>query len=502
MAFDKDLFISYAHIDNQPLMPGQQGWVERFHFSLAAFLNMRMGGTAKIWRDERLASDDIFADEIVAQFPGTAVMLSVLSPRYVESKWCTREIQEFCDAAEKSVGLRVANKSRLVKVLKAPVDREHLPHPAMRETLGYQFYELDHDHIPQEFDPYFGEELGQKFLSTVNKLAFELSELLKLLAKAENGHHPTVESTAAPAKEMPAVYLAECSYDQRAAREMLDCELKRHGYRVLPDHELPKDEEAYIAEVTANLEQSQLSIHLIGNGYGAVLDGPSQKSLVVLQNELAIQRSHEGGLRRMIWIPDGLAPKQAEQIQFIDQLKRSPEAQFAADVITSPETETIKGAIHNTLQKMQEPAPPADAQDSGEDRKLIYLICDQRDRMNTISLRKLLKAAGYDVEIPIFEGDAATVRQANQNLMMQCSAIVVFYGEGGELWKLSVDGELRKNPGSRNGKRPIFTYLAGPETEAKRYLVESEEANLLNCLPGFSEPAVHPFLQALEGTRP
>ena len=31
MDFDKHLFISYAHLDNQPLPSEQQGWITRFH---------------------------------------------------------------------------------------------------------------------------------------------------------------------------------------------------------------------------------------------------------------------------------------------------------------------------------------------------------------------------------------------------------------------------------------------------------------------------------------
>lgn len=48
MRFSKDLFISYAHIDNQPLTPQQRGWISRFHATLEAFLSMRLGQTAKI----------------------------------------------------------------------------------------------------------------------------------------------------------------------------------------------------------------------------------------------------------------------------------------------------------------------------------------------------------------------------------------------------------------------------------------------------------------------
>jgi len=31
MNFDQDAFINYAHIDNEPLTPGQKGWVSQCH---------------------------------------------------------------------------------------------------------------------------------------------------------------------------------------------------------------------------------------------------------------------------------------------------------------------------------------------------------------------------------------------------------------------------------------------------------------------------------------
>ena len=75
MKFEKHLFISYAHLDNQPLMPDQEGWITRFHASLSAMLSMRLGRRAEIWRDSKLQGNDIFADEIVGQFPETALLI-------------------------------------------------------------------------------------------------------------------------------------------------------------------------------------------------------------------------------------------------------------------------------------------------------------------------------------------------------------------------------------------------------------------------------------------
>ena len=83
-SYNKDLFISYAHIDNQPVSPDHEGWISRFHASLAALLSMRLGQTARIWRDNKLQGNDVFADEIVDQFAQTALLVSILTPRYLK----------------------------------------------------------------------------------------------------------------------------------------------------------------------------------------------------------------------------------------------------------------------------------------------------------------------------------------------------------------------------------------------------------------------------------
>src|ERR1700758_3723760 len=102
MGFEQHVFISYAHIDNQHPDPEQQGWISRFHKSLEKVLSMRLGNPARIWRDEKVCGNDIFGSEIIAQFAQTALLVSVLSPRYLKSEWCTREVQEFCQTAQQT----------------------------------------------------------------------------------------------------------------------------------------------------------------------------------------------------------------------------------------------------------------------------------------------------------------------------------------------------------------------------------------------------------------
>jgi hypothetical protein len=495
MTFEKALFISYAHIDNQPLTPGHQGWVTQFHASLESMLNMRMGHKVEIWRDEKLSGIDRFADEIVRQFPKTAMLVSVLSPRYVESDWCTREVREFCAAAEQSNGLTLDNKSRIVKVIKTPTDNDGLLPPLMHEMLGYEFYTYV-DQAPMELDSAFGPDMAQKYNLKLAKLAWDIAQLLKKMEPAtprQNG--------APPSPTKPAVYLAECSYDRREVREALQSDLQLSGYRILPDRQLPRDEAEYTAEVSRLLEQCKLSVHLVGSSYGAVLDGPSQKSVVVMQNELAIERSRNGGLKRVIWLPEGTSPKQSEQQQFIEALQKNAQAQFGADLITS-DIETLKNTVYAALRQAEKPVSVNGLTPGAADGvKQIYIICDERDRHNTIPLRKFLKGAGFDVKIPVFEGDAAALRQANQDVLAQCDVVMMFYGVGGEAWKRTVESDLKKMKGYR-GEKPLpstFVYLAEPATDDKKDLIDMEEPNLINGLEGFQPAPMKPFLDALGG---
>jgi len=497
MEFQRNVFISYAHIDNVPFAEQQIGWITRFHATLSAMLSMRMGHKAEIWRDSKLQGNDIFADEIVQQFPKTELLISVLTPRYVESEWCTREVKEFCKSAETTGGLVVDNKARVVKVIKLPVDNEDPLPPVMKEALGYPFYELDDEQVPLELDPAYGEEFTRKYNLKMAKLAFDITQLIKKMeAPAAPVVKPQEAAVASPSK--PGVYLAECSFDRRDAREALESELRLHGYPVFPDIQLPKTEEEYLAAVREFLPRCELSIHLVGTKYGQVPDGPSEKSVAVLQNELAIERHKQAGLRRIISLPEGTKSESASQQAFIDRLLKDAELQAGADLVTG-DVEELKGAVHAALKKLQKPEPPpAERQGS----RLIYLICDERDRSATIPVRKFLKGRGYEVQIPLFEGDAATVRQNNQDLLAECDAVILFYGAGDEAWKRSIGSELKKATAYRGAKPRLAThvYLAEPGTASKQDLIELEEPNLINGLQGFSDAEMLKFLRAIEGT--
>ncbi|HLK67038.1 MAG TPA: toll/interleukin-1 receptor domain-containing protein [Bryobacteraceae bacterium] len=501
MAFSKHLFISYAHLDNEPLSDQQQGWITRFHASLSTLLSMRMGRRAEIWRDSKLRGNDVFADEIVQQFPNTALLVSVLTPRYVESEWCTREVREFLKSAEASGGIVVDNKARIFKVIKAPVDTEEPLPQVMKDALGYPFYVFDDEETPIELDPAYGGDLAQKYNLKLAKLAWDVAQLIKKIEAATPAPSPGAPpaapaATADPPK--PVVYLAETSYDRREARDSLESDLRMHGYTVLPDRPLSDIESEYVQAVGEMIGRSKLSVHLVGSRYGAVPDGPSEKSVVMLQNELAIQQARKNGLQRIIWMTEGNKSESERQQKFLDALVRDAELQYGADLVTG-DLEKLRGVVHASLQKIEKP-PAAEPGPGPQSARLVYLICDERDRKATIPVRKYLKAQGIEVKIPLFEGDANAVRQSNQELLTEANAVLLFYGAGDEAWKRMVESDLRKSPAWR-GDRPAllrYTYLAEPSTDDKTELIELEEPNLISALSGFLETAMEPFTKELQ----
>ena len=92
MKFTKDIFISYAHIDDESLVESQNGWITEFHRVLGIRLSQLLGRKPVIWRDLELQGNHIFDKQIVEQFTQVAVMISILTPRYAKSDWCVRDV--------------------------------------------------------------------------------------------------------------------------------------------------------------------------------------------------------------------------------------------------------------------------------------------------------------------------------------------------------------------------------------------------------------------------
>lgn len=536
MSLEYPAFISYAHLDNQlrELRDDKgKGWIDVLHSTLSTMVSQKLGRDVKIWLDKSLQGNTDFTEEIKRKVLSAHVMISVVTPRYVQSPWCQHEVATFCNAAESNGGLFVGTQARVFRVIKTPQPDGRLNTlppglpPALGKAMGYEFFRVDpNDASCAELDPVYGDDAKQQFLARAYKLAGHVAALLneieQQLAAPAGDATPTataaVTAPPAPAGRVdpdparPVIYLTECSRFHRANREQIATELQREGYTVVPDRPLPTDEADLVAEVTALLAKSQLSVHLIGPLYGVVPEGrPNGKSFGVWQNELAAQRAQQArqageAYERVIWLAQGTTSDDAKQQEFIDSLHQQKQAQFGADLVTD-DIEGFKRSIRDALQRLEQPAPvvasdgpaPNSGADTAADAALVYLVCDERDRdAAKLLLRELVKH-GCDATLPQFKGDAKTLREAHLARLASADAVLLFHGAGDEVWRSLQESEIKKAAAQRRDRpwRAMATYVAAPATEGKQDDLDIGRPGLVNGLNGLGEATLTSLWHAL-----
>jgi hypothetical protein len=502
MNYPHDIFISYTHLDNKPILQGQSGWIDDFHYSLSARVSQIVGRELDIWRDPKLSGNDDFPAAIEDALPKSAVLVSVLSPRYLKSGWCPKEFTEFLKVASGPGSVDLGYKTRIFKVVKTPFSeadtREGVQDPErtrrvvqeIQNLLGYDFFRTD----PASGD--FHEiiaDMKLDYLAHIDDLAQDIATVLKRMLGA----------AAAPAKA--AVYVAETSFDLAEQRNEVRRDLARRGYTVLPSQPLPLAAEELNKFAAMELEQAAISVHMIGARYGVVPDG-SNSSEIEMQLALAEQRGAKGDFVRLVWMPAGLGSDSLKiadprQQQFVTRLRSDSGWGKNADLLENG-IEDLKAAIDDRLRAIESAAkkPAITIEFSIETASgLVYLICDQQDQAAAKPLRTYLFNRGFEVTLPLFEGNEGDIRSDHEATLSACDAVIIYYGAAGELFVRKKLRDLQKSAADR--KQPMRAKaicIAPPMTDSKRAFL-THDALVIQQPNGFEESAWTAFLAAMKG---
>lgn len=473
--FTNDIFVSYSHIDNQPMAADGRGWVDVFHEHLQNYVDVHLGQRTRVWRDPRLSGSEVFSDEIEQQLRSSAVLVSVLSPGYVRSTWCNRELLGFADSARERGALRVGNLMRVVKVLRLPVPAQALP-DMLDQALGTPFYRIDkasdkpRDLLLDE-DP----DAMRVFRARVDDVAQDLSRLLEAMGR------PVVRERPARGR----VYVAWCSSDLAVERDSIVRELRADGWQVVPEAAPPLDGAALRAAAAQALEGAALAVHLLGTRLGVVPEG-EDRSVVQLQCELP------AAVRRVLWLgPEG-AGREPRMAQWLEALRRAPPP--GADLLEHQSIETLKALLAERLAPPPAPAPaPAAA------GQRIYLVCDRQDLEAVMPWVDQLFEAGHEVRLPLFDGDASQIREEHYAALAECDGVLVWWGRGSEGWMRAMLRDLSKVFG-HGRTRPFAARalcLAAPEDPAQQRW-RTREIPVLRPPAGPGLGWLQPFTDALE----
>lgn len=491
MQFEHDLLISYAHIDDQALVDGEDGWVSRLHHLLDVRVGQLLGSSPKIWRDPKLQGNDYFADTILERLPRIAALVSIFSPRYVQSEWCTRELREFCAAANRGGGVRVAGKARVFKVVKTPISLERFPEE-VQPMLGYDFFIYDEAGKAREMAQVKAQGSDRVFLAKLDDLAQDIVKLLEMLRRDE----VVVEQT----ERKGAVFLAETSFDLRDDREAIRRDLIRNGYEVLPDRPLPLMAGDLDAALREHLLRSKLSIHLVGRNYGMVAEGATH-STVERQQMLASQLASIAGFSSVIWLPPGLDIEDERHRQFVNRLQTDPAVHAAAELLEVP-FEDLKTIIYRKLTPPPAPVVTTPAA-SHDELTRVYLLCDQQDVEATRPIEDFLFDHGFEVMLPVFDEDETQARLEHEEILKSADALLLYYGAASDLWLRRKLRELQKSAGLGREKPWLgrAIYVGAPATPQKERFRTLEAITLHEPPGGFTPSALDPFLAEVAKAR-
>lgn len=211
-----DVFISYAHRDNQ------DGWVTRLKDKLTEKLNPFLAGRAEVWFDDRIAPGVYFKEDIQQKLKNTPIFIAVVSPSYLDSGFCVNDELAWFQNWGKEV----------IQLLKVPLSAD-------------QQVPLPETHFQVVHDQANGSLLHGKALEKI------LDEVVAAIAKRLR-----------EAWEVrPKIYLAQLGNESLKARwDELKERLHGGGYAVLPKGILPQ--RVPDGRIREWLEAARISVHL------------------------------------------------------------------------------------------------------------------------------------------------------------------------------------------------------------------------------------------------
>ena len=481
--YETDIFISYSHTDNDPLIKGSLGWVAFFEDLLRKRLRVRIRPEVRIFRDTKLQLFGDFSDRLTETISRSAVFVCILSPGYVGSEWCTRELREFLNGKD--------SNNRIIKVVKTAFDSNdpdgevHSLLKKIEDVLECRFYKRDESsELLEDLEPEVKPEHISQFYELVEVIAQNLEKLFKQLTNDPQPSHP---SPSAINRDAITVYLAETTKDLAGKRDEIRTELQQYQCHVLPNEPLPQEGNQLITKVSSWLSQANLSVHLIGSSYGAVPE-EERRSVPQIQYEVAAELDREKKLTQLIWMPEGLVSSDERQQQFIANIRNT-----GAELLQNS-VEDLKTEIHKKLKP-----PPANLW-GDEPAVNVSLFCHDQDMESVRPLYSYLTVnEGFRVKFPLRETPSL---ESNKLLTQTSDAVILYYGTVDEDWFVTIWKLIQRQISAvRNSAVVAKAIYAGKPETFEKGMLESGDPIIIKNFGQFTPNCLGPFLDQIRAAK-
>jgi hypothetical protein len=493
--FENDVFISYAHADNEVDALGD-AWVHQLQQNLRIALKQRLGrgDEINIYFDARRLQGNHPLDEILDSVRKSAVFLAVGSPSYVNRQWTRDELAAFVAVSD--------DPSRLFALERLPLDTgERYPDP-LHDYFRINFWQRDQSEtdIPLTLTPRLNTTLYYVRLQTLaEQIRGQLSQMANRSARPPVAVTPSAHASqaqpaahAAPAphaeaapKPAPvpaaavsadsgprAVLVAQVTEDLEYYREQVISHLTQFNIPIYPLDMYPQGGADFKEAVKADLARVKYFVQLLGpTSPRKPRDMP--EGYLVAQSDLAA----EAGVPILQWRSPDLVLD-----TIVDPAHR---AFLTGDKVEAVGLESFKAKVVSLATAPPPPPPPVPVEGMVIDSPIfINANLDDQPIAEEVFEKARLRKLPLVLSHPV--GTAEEVRQDFERNWRECDSVVLIYGSAPQIWvrnQIMLYNKLK-----REREKPLreFIMLNCPPQQKPPVGIALPEVEEIDCRGGLS----------------
>jgi len=446
-----DVFVSYAVAENEIPSGAPEGWVSAFVRTLRQELGKtRLGkrvGVSIWWDEKSLDRTEDIQQQLLGILPGVRVVVILLSPSYLESKWCRQEREAFLAAVRD----RPLGDKRLFVLDLGRVTKDERPEE-LQPMLGFKFHDEEgvkfgHPYPNAKWESHSG------FFKATLTLAAQIAERLEQIQPV-----PVQDEESRNGAPVATVYLAETTENLDELRQEVARDLKQHCFRVVPERRLSSELEPCRQQILQAMAQAKpkIFVQLLEARLGKPFDA-SAETIVTLQHQLAVEQK----MTVLQW--RGLDVD-------VDKVTQPVLRSLLTHPYVSPEPlESFKAEVRRKATPLPEPALD-DPLPPDPSRPKIYVQSDVVDDLGAKEIARLLaQRCGVVSRHPRRSNDPAKNAKYREDaktwLLDVCDGVVILYGKVAADWVDDQIDEIMKLKARRSRPLRLEAIYIGPPKE-------------------------------------
>lgn len=471
-----DVFVSFAHVDDQPDEGVKKGWVSTLINGLEIRLAQKLGRREMcfIWQDYRLSSHVPLTDAIIEIVKNSATIILVLSPGYLASSWCVEELKAFLKAVRQSP----SPESRVFIVERDRV-LDNMRPEELNDLRGYQFWiqekNCKHTKILGDPTPNPLNPNHQPYYDQLGDLSNELATELERLKSLTESMAPEPPEVVKP-DTRPAVFLAEVTDDLILLHDEVKRYLDQEGIRTLPQGCLyfvkPDD---FDQTVNRDLKDCNLFVQLLSEIVGR------KPSASQTYSRIQYERALQAGIPIFQWRDPSLKLDDVTDVEHRKLLE--------CDTVLAMRLEEFKNElVKQVFRKPIEHSRPQNAfvfmNVGSEDNSLAQSIC-----------KVIVDKYGMVCAMPLQKGDPMEMMQDLEDNLTECDGVIIVYGAVTARWARNQWRQCRKIRSKR--KRPLTALAVYEGPPEQKDPLDIHGVMVINCRQCLVEERLQPFFDAL-----